>query len=331
MTTIRDIARKAQVSVSTVSLALNDADRVRPETRLRVLEVMRKLDYRPSRSARSLSSGLTYSIHLLDPLGGQALTSGFLTRFVRGLHDSAKERSYTVAFSIVADDGEAATHTETLISERWTDGIVLLNPSDNSALLELMAQRSFPYVVLGRDPRGRGLSVDNDNRQVGFDAARHLIDAGRTSLAFINGARVQTFARDRAEGFLAAIEEAAAEAGVEGEVYFNEGTPEVAAQLALEAREAGANGLLAASDPQAVSALRALTAAGVRVPHDIALMGMNNDAIGEYVDPPLTSMDLSAYELGREAASLLLDRVEDPLLPAERRLVPHSIAIRESA
>jgi DNA-binding LacI/PurR family transcriptional regulator len=325
--TIRDIAREAQVSVSTVSLALNDDARVRPETRARVLDVVRRLDYRPTRSARSLSSGLTYSIHLLDPLGGQALTSGFLTRFVRGLHDSARERSYTVAFSIVADEREAVSHTETLISERWTDGIVLLNPSDNSALLDLMAARNFPYVVLGRDPEGRGLSVDNDNGQVGYDSARFLILTGRRRLAFINGAREQTFARDRADGFLAAV----AEAGAHGEVHYNDGTPGSAARLALRAHAEGCDGVLAASDPQAVAALRALLTAGARVPDDISLMGMNNDALGEYVDPPLTSVDLSAYSLGLEAATLLLERVGNPHLTKERRLVPHSIAKRESA
>jgi DNA-binding LacI/PurR family transcriptional regulator len=325
--TIRDIAREAQVSVSTVSLALNDDARVRPETRARVLDVVRRLDYRPTRSARSLSSGLTYSIHLLDPLGGQALTSGFLTRFVRGLHDSARERSYTVAFTIVADEREAVSHTETLISERWTDGIVLLNPSENSALLDLMAARNFPYVVLGRDPELRGLSVDNDNGQVGYDSARFLIQAGRRRLSFINGAREQTFARDRADGFLAAV----AEAGAHGEVHYNDGTPAAAARLALQACAEGCDGVLAASDPQAVAALRALLSAGARVPDDISLMGMNNDALGEYVDPPLTSVDLSAYSLGLEAATLLLDLVGNPHLTKERRLVPHSIAKRASA
>lgn len=326
MATIRDIAREAQVSVSTVSLALNDDRRVRPETRQKVLEVMQRLEYRPTRSARSLSSGLTYSVHLLDPLGGQALTSGFLTRFVRGLHDAAMQRSYTLAFSIVADENEAVSHTETLISERWTDGIVLLNPNENSALLELMASRSFPYVVLGRDPQGRAHSVDNDNRRVGYDAARHLIEGGRVRLGFLNGKRAQTFACDRATGFLAAV----SEAGVQGSVYYSDGSPETAQRLAREASERGLDGLLAASDQQAVAALRALRSMGVSVPHDIAVMGTNNDAIGEYVDPPLTSMDLSAYELGCEAVSLLLDRIVDPGLGRQRRFIAHSLVQRGS-
>lgn len=326
MATIRDIAKHAQVSVSTVSLALNGDERVRPATRERVLEVVKRLDYRPSRSARSLSSGLAYTIHLLDPLGGQALTSGFLTGFARGLHDAARDSDYTVAFSIVADEREAVTHTGTLMSERWTDGVVLLNPSDNSALLDLMAQRAFPYVVLGRDPEGRGLSVDNDNFRVGFDAATYLAEAGRRKLTFIAGARQQTFARDRADGFVAA----AHKAGVECEVHYNDGTPEEARRLALDCANAGSDGMVAASDPQAVAALRALLAAGFGVPHDIALMGMNNDALGEYVDPPLTTVDLGAYHLGLEAASLLIERIGNPELTEERRLVPHSLVRRGS-
>ena len=327
MATIRDIAKQAQVSVSTVSLALNGDGRVRPATRERVLEVVRRLDYRPSRSARSLSSGLTYTIHLLDPLGGQALTNGFLSGFARGLHDAASENDYTVAFSIVSGEGEAVKHTETLMSERWTDGLVVLNPSDNSALLDLIAQRGFPYVVIGRDPEGRGPSVDNDNYQVGFDAADHLAKAGRRKLAFIAGARQQTFARDRAQGFL----EAVARRGIEGDVHYNDGSQEVAARLAMQAVASGADGLVAASDPQAVAALRALRKTDKRLPGEVSIIGMNNDALGEYVDPQLTTIDLSAYRLGSEAAALLLARIADPSLAEERKLVPHRVVARESA
>ena len=325
MATIRDIAKRAKVSVSTASLALRSDRRVRPETRQRVLDVVSELDYRPSRSARSLSSGLTYTIHLVNPLGTE-LTSGFFTHFLRGLHDAASEHSYTVAFSVISGDAEAVEHIETLMRERWTDGIVLLNPSENSALLDLMAARAFPYVVLGRDPNGPALSVDNDNCRVGGDAARYLIRGGRRKLGFVNGTAQQTFAQDRATGFLAAVQ---AEE-VEGEVLYTDGSADVAAQRALEAAHSGCDGLILASDTQAVAALRALLNEGVRVPDEVALMGMNNDAIGEYVVPTLTTVDLSAFELGAQAAALLLERVARPGIDLERRLVPHSLVERSS-
>ncbi|HZJ10770.1 MAG TPA: LacI family DNA-binding transcriptional regulator, partial [Trueperaceae bacterium] len=100
MSTIRDIARMAGVSVSTASLALNGDPRVRPETRERVVDSATSLDYHPLRAARSLSSGRTWAIQLLNPGIDGSLSSGFFARFVRGMHDAARDHGYSVTLSV---------------------------------------------------------------------------------------------------------------------------------------------------------------------------------------------------------------------------------------
>lgn len=330
MTTIRDIARQAGVSVSTASLALNGSARVAEATRHRVEAVAERLGYRPSRAARNLSLGRTHSIVVLDPAGGEALTGGFFARFVRGLHDAALERGYTLAISIVADESEALAQTDTLVQERWCDGVVVLNPSDNLDLLALLGERGFPHVVLGRDPRHDAPSVDNDNRAVGRDAARHLLGLGRRRLVLLDGPEAQTFARDRADGFRAALREAGLEPGPDA-VRYTDGGPDASEALVPELLAAGVDGVVAVSDLQAIAVLRGLRRAGARVPDDVAVVGMNNDALGDYVEPRLTTIDLDARALGRAAARMLLGRIAAPDEPGGRELVGHRLIQRESA
>ena len=332
MSTIRDIARHAGVAVSTASLALNGGARVRAETRQRVLDAAEELSYHPMRAARSLSRGLTWSLHLLDPMTSGALSSGFFTRFVRGIHDTAREHNYSVALSVLDSEAEAQTLAERLIHERWTDGIILMNPSASPLILKQLIRSRFPLVVLGRAPLANALSVDNDNVQVGFDATTHLLRNRAGPVLMLNGPEHQTFTRERAEGYRMAVRQAGLAPRPEL-IRSIPGTADAARQevhdLLLQGQEF--KSVLAVSDGMAIGAMRALRENGVRVPSDVAVLGMNNDDLAEYTDPTLSSVELNAYELGREATSLLLAAVRGTSLERERRIVPHQLALRDSA
>lgn len=327
MSTIRDIARQAGVAVSTASLALNGDARVRSETRQRVLDAAEALNYHPLRAARSLSSGRTYALQLLNPIGEGALSSGFFTRFLRGIHDTAREAGYSVALSVLDDENEAQGLVERLTAERWSDGIILMNPSASPQLVKHLSGNGFPFVVLGRAAVEDPLSVDNDNVQVAFDATRHLLRRGGPVL-LLNGPAQQTFTQDRAAGYRKALEGAfePLTRSVPGTV--GAARAEVIQLLAegLEFRS-----VLAVSDATAIGAMRALREAGRRVPDDVAVMGMNNDDVTEYTDPRLSSVELGAAELGREATTLLLHALADEPVPSRRRLVAHHLVLRESA
>ncbi|HKI58217.1 MAG TPA: LacI family DNA-binding transcriptional regulator [Trueperaceae bacterium] len=332
MSTIRDIARRAGVAVSTASLALNDDARVRPETRQRVLEAAEALNYHPMRAARSLSQGLTWSLHLLDPERSGALSSGFFTRFVRGIHDTAGEQRYSVALSILDDETEAQSLAERLVHERWTDGIILMNPSASPAILEQLSEDRFPFVVLGRAPLPSVLSVDNDNERVAYDAATHLLRAAPGPVLLLNGPRYQTFTQDRAEGYRRALRTAGTEPDPDL-VRFIPGNADAARQEVHRVLDEGLpfRSVLTVSDGMAIGAMRALRERGRHIPDDVAVMGMNNDDVAEYTDPQLSSVELNAYELGSRATSLLLAAVRGEARERERCIVAHSLALRESA
>lgn len=329
MSTIRDIARRAGVSVSTASLALNDDQRVRSETRQRVLDAARALDYHPMRAARSLSSGRTWSLHLLDPALGATLSSGFFTRFLRGLHDGAQAAGFTLTVTVPQDEAEARTILKRLIAERWSDGVVLMNPSDHDALLNDVVAAGFPHVLLGRSPVPGVTTVDNDNVAVARDATHHLLDAGRRAPLLLNGPSHRTFAQDRERGFRLAC----AAAGAEPSVLHIDGPPEAVRphlERHLDTLQP-LDAVVAVADPHALVAMRTLKERGLRVPHDVAIVGMNNDDLASYTDPSLSSVDLDASTLGRSAVELLLATIDGAASATGHRLVGHTLITRESS
>jgi DNA-binding LacI/PurR family transcriptional regulator len=331
VTTIRDIARGAGVSVSTASLALNGDARVRPPTRERVLQVASQLDYHPSLAARSLSRGRTWSLHLLYP-GEGSMSSGFFSRFVRGLHDGARERGTSVALSVPTDEQEARATLLRMIRERWADGVVFINLGPDDPLLDVAAEHAYPHVFVGRAGRAEVPTVDNDNHAVAADVTRTLLERGARHLLLLNGPEGQAFTRERAAGFAAAH----AALGVpvaDGAVAYTSGRPD-AAQRVVDAWLASGrplDGVVAVSDPLAVAALQVLRRRGVAVPDTVRVFGMNDDDLGRYVTPSLSTVELHASELGAAAAGLLLDQVEGKPLVPNRRIVGHALVERETS
>jgi len=331
VSTIRDIARSAGVSVSTASLALNNDPRVRVATRERVLAAATALDYHPSLAARSLSRGRTWSVQLLYP-GTGTMSSGFFTRFVGGLHDGAHARGSSLTLSVPADAAEAQATLLRMIRERWADGVVFMNLDTDDPLPAWARGHGYPHVLVGRASRDDVPTVDNDNRAVAYDVTSTLLARGSRHLVLLNGHDGQAFTRERADGFVAAHRDAGVALAPDA-VVFTDDRPESAqaAVTALLDRGAPLDGVVTISDPLAVAVLQALHRRGLSVPGDVRVFGMNNDDLGRFASPSLSSVELHAYELGYAAADLLLDQVDgltpDPL----RRLVGHELIERETS
>ncbi|MFA5568184.1 MAG: LacI family DNA-binding transcriptional regulator [Trueperaceae bacterium] len=329
MSTIRDIARAAGVSVSTASLALNGDARVRPATRDRVLAAAEELRYHPSRTAKSLSSGRTWSLHLMNPERDAGLSSSFFTKFVRGVHDVVAAHDFILALTVLDDEREASDLLKKLTLERWTDGVILMNVSEEDTLVGQLVKLEFPHVLLGHSSLPGVTSVDSDNFAVAFDATSHLIEKGHTPIVFLNGSARHTFVQERSRGFMAA-HAAANLAPPTQDMVQETASADKARAVTKELIRSGQplGGILATSDETAIGALRALRDSGKRVPDDVAVVGINNDDLADYTDPRLTSVELNAAELGRVAAELLIGSIARH--PPERRLVPHHLVSRDS-
>jgi len=305
--TIRDVARHANVSVATVSRALNGHPNVAEEVRRRVLDVATQLRYSPHHAARSLSSRRTGTIGVVLP----DLYGEFFSELMRGIDQVARERGlHLLVSSYHGNPGEQGAALRTMRGR--VDGLLLMSPFVAGA--EGLASELPPMPVVLMNPAlavERLPSVGVDNHGGAMAMVRHLLAAGRRRIAFIAGPEDNVDASERLRGYRDALAQAAP--GAEPWVLpgnFDEASGHAAGQRLLAAGERP-DAVFAANDMMALGCLFALGQAGVRVPADIALAGFDDIPLSRYVDPPLTTMRVEIAELGARAIRRLLDTGPD--------------------
>ena len=301
--TIRDVARKAGVSVATVSRVFNDSGPVNEATRHRIREVARELRYVPNSAARSLSMRRTGTLGVLLP----DLHGEFFSEIIRGLDQAVQRRHHHLLVSSSHNDRHEVAAAIRAMRGR-VDGIILMSPDvDAETLVDELPER-VPVVLLNcavRDERFDSLEIDN------FGGARamveHLVACGHRRIAMIQGWARNHDAQERLRGYRAALRAAGLEPRPEWELPgdFSESAGHRGA-VALLAQAERPTAVFAANDATAVGALSALRDAGVRVPEDLAVVGFDDVPIARYVSPPLTSVRVAVSELGARAADTLL-------------------------
>ncbi len=333
--TAKEVAELAGVSRTTVSFILNNVPgmRISEETRQRVLEAAHQLNYHPDATARRMVSGQTRVLgFVLRQSPDQVFADNFVPQVLTGLSAAAAEQDYKVLFEPIPPGDQSHTYAS-LIRERHVDGIILSGPrSDDDELLKIYAEGAH-IVLLGQLPGQTIACVDVDNVGGARLATRHLVRLGHRRIAMItNAAPVYTASVDRLQGYRDAL----AEAGLPynpGLVRYGDFTPQsgAAAMEALLALSPLPSAVFVASDTVAMGALQALRRAGLRVPQDLALVGFDGVPLGEFLDPPLTTVRLPAYGLGWSAADLLIRLLSPDEEPPERCMILETeLVVRES-
>ncbi|WP_337053624.1 LacI family DNA-binding transcriptional regulator [Pseudoxanthomonas sp. USHLN014] len=328
--TIRDVAREAQVSVATVSRALNGHDNVAEEVRKLVLETARRLRYQPHAAARSLSSRSTQTIGVVLP----DLYGEFFSELIRGIDGVAREhrRHLLVSSYHGAQDAQGAA----LRAMRGrVDGLLVLSPyADQPGFLTDNLPDGLPVVLINTHlPHGDYPVLNIDNHGGAVAMMRHLVASGRRRIAFIAGPACNFDAAERLRGYRDALAELLP--GVAEQVLpgrFDEASG-MEAGTALLAAGTRPDAVFAANDTMALGCLFAFNQAGVRVPQDIVLAGFDDVPVARFVHPPLTTMRISIAELGANALRRLLQDIQAkaPLaLPDPAPLVPE-LVVRDSA
>ncbi len=331
--TSHDVARLAGVSRTTVSLVLNNAPNahISPETRRRVLEAARQLNYHPNAVARSLVSQRTMTLGLvLCQTPEQVFADPFLPQVLLGVNTVAQARGYRILLETVADtNGDGYT---TLALEKRIDGFILSGPRSNDQALRALHEEGFPIVLLGQLRDTDIPFVDVDNEAAAYTAVEHLIRLGHKRIALItNGPLEYTASQDRLAGYRRALEAHGIpyEPCLVAEGAFKEESGQAAMERILTNRP-WPTAVFAAGDAVALGAMVALRRRGIRIPEDMALVGFDDIPLAAYVDPPLTTVRLPAYELGREAAKLLIDIVEGVEPEQTRILLETTLVVRAS-
>ncbi|HCN97252.1 MAG TPA: transcriptional regulator RbsR [Leclercia sp.] len=317
MATMKDVARMAGVSTSTVSHVINNDRFVSEAIREKVEAAVKSLNYAPSALARSLKLNQTRTIGMLIT----ASTNPFYSELVRGVERSCFERGYSLVLcNTEGDEQRMNFNLETLMQKR-VDGLLLLCTETHQPSPEIMQRYpSVPTVMMDWAPFDGTSDLIQDNSLLGGDmATQHLIDKGHTRIACITGPLDKTPARLRLEGFLVAMARAGLPVPdgyqITGDFEFSGGFEAMQSLLAQKDRP---QAVFIGNDAMAVGAYQALYQAGLRVPDDIAVVGYDDIELAQYMTPPLTTIHQPKDELGELAIDVLIHRIAQPGLQQQR-------------
>ena len=325
--TIRDVARRAAVSVASASRALNNNSSVAPATRDRVIAAAHALDYVPHLGARSLSRGRSNTIGVVLP----DLFGEFFSEIIRGIDYAAHRRGLQLLLSNMhgsADETEAAIRA----MRGRVDGLLVMSPQVDAAFLNRNLPRGLPAIVMNTAASdGTHSTIAIDNLSGAREAVAHLVAQGCKRIAHIAGPRGNADADARRAGFHSAVSELLGkEAGREIEGDFSEASG-IAAALTILGQSPRIDGLFAANDMMAVACMATLAQRGVRAPDDVAIIGFDGVPIAQYVTPALSTMALNLAQLGERAFERLIAVTEAPdSAPTTEMLVPQ-LVIRASS
>lgn len=330
MTTIKDVARMAGVSTMTVSRVINQSGYTSPETRARVERAIVELGYVPNALARHLRSKRTRTVALVI----SDITNPFFTTIARGVEDVAAAHDFAVMFcSTDESEAEELAYLEMLI-QRQIEGVLLVPASDSGESLRLLRSHHIPVVVLDRRVASQQVDqVRSDSEAGAYLLVRHLLGLGHRRIGMLSGRRDISTSRDRVSGYQRALAEVGVDLDERLALYEGFGV-EGGLSMARQVLEVSPppTALFAANNFIAFGAMRALREIGVRVPDDMSLVAFDDLPDDWLIDPFLTVVDQRAYEMGRLAAELVLERVTGGGRPKGRSIVlPVDLIVRRSS
>jgi len=326
--TIMDVARVSGVSYSTVSRVLNGFEFVKDSTRQRVLAAAEQLGYVANLPARSLAGGRSRIIGLLLP----RLDNSYISEIIRGVDEVLGESDYDLMlYTTHRQQGKEAVYVRA-ITNRLAEGLLLLVPMFPSLSLKALPSQDFPHVLIDQsDKTNQSSVVYATNSQGAYDATNYLIGLGHERIGFIRGQMEIQSAVDR----LAAYKAALADNGlpfdetlaVDGDFYAKGGYAGATELLALANRPTA---IFAANDLSAIGAMDAIRDHGLRIPDDISVIGFDDIPQASLTYPKLTTVRQPLIEMGRIAATNLLEQIEKPGTPPKQVTLATELVIRDS-
>lgn len=320
--TIRDVARRAQVSVASVSRVLNRLDNVSEETKARVTDAVRELGYVPHAGARSLSLSRTNAIGVVLP----DLHGEFFSELVRGMDQEAARRGYMLLLSNVHHGSEQSANAMRAMRGR-VDGLVVLAPHLTEEELASTIPAGSPAILLNtRGDAGGHPGVRLDNAAGARAVAEHLVSLGRTRMLHVAGPAGNMDAQERASAFEKAVQDnGAAVHTIEGDFAEESGAAAIEAMLQSGQKF---DAVFAANDMMANGALQALFRAGVRVPDEVAVVGFDDIPLARHIG--LTTVRVRIAELGERAIHRLISALKGESEPGGQELHRPELVIRST-
>ncbi|HHW12874.1 MAG TPA: LacI family transcriptional regulator [Firmicutes bacterium] len=331
--TINDIAKKAQVSPSTVSRVIADSPLISAATKEKVLKIIKEMNYHPNIIARSLVNRSSRIIGVVMPgMAEQSFQHPFFPELLAGIASMANKEGYKILLANVATLDEEREMVKELTFGSITAGLILLTSRDQNPTVDQLVEVGFPFVVIGRTENPYVNWVDNDNFLIGYQLVEHFLDQGHRRVAFLGYSPGVTVTRDRLHGYKKALVDHGIpfceELVVESEFISANGYDLMKRLLALRERPTA---VIACDDLLAFGAIKAIHEAGLKVPVDIAVAGINNVPLAEFYNPPLTSVKINAFTLGKKAFEMLQTVLTSDVRSYNRAIIPAELVVRSSS
>ena len=312
MSTIKDVARLAGVSTSTVSRTLSGRIFVEEETRRRVLQAVEQLGYQPNILARGLKQGRTYTIAFLVP----DINSLFYPQIMKALERAAAAEGYSIL--LCNNDESAVKEQQALerLTARGIDGVVCMTVADEAQhLVQLKEKQKMPIVLINRSLPEALSSITVDHEEGSYAMTRYLLEHGHRRIAGLFGNFERQRFRSRYAGCKRAMEEFAVPDYKKNFVYDVNTVEEAyrrASELLRRPEPERPTAFFASMDVLAIGIYRAVSECGLRIPEDISVVGFDNIEMTQYMMPPLTTYAAPIDELARRSVTALLAQMDDP-------------------
>ncbi|MGN0708382.1 MAG: LacI family DNA-binding transcriptional regulator [Faecalibacterium sp.] len=330
MATLKDVAKLACVDVSTVSRALNNTSYVHPDTKARIYAAVKELNYQPNLIAKSLRQGKRRTVGIVVP----ALQLSLFAELLQGAEQELRRRGYAALVCLTGDNPQTERDCLTRLRNGLADGVILAPTGKNLRLLRDIHASGIAMVQIVREQEPSISSVVADYASCGYQGVKYLASRGCKSIGLINGSTALAPYRDRYVGYRRALDEL--------------GLPELSV-ISMQPNNSFEYGyqctnelldqwpeldaIMAAVDIHGLGALRALKERGIRVPQQMRLLSLTGHSIGGLLETAMTAIEIPAQEMGRKAASMLLDECDAPegCKPSVQHLkFDASLTVRES-
>ena len=332
--TIKDVAALAGVSPSTVSRTCKNNPSISEETKERVRKAMAELGYEPNFQASNLASQNSRTIGIILPASAKEVyENSFYLEAIQGISHYCNGRQYMTTIVTGQDEAEILNAVRSMSRSGKVDGFIILYSKKEDPVIDYLFNEGLLYILIGKATQytNQTIYIDNDNLLAGREAAEYLYQLGHRRIAYLGSDSSLMFSADRKAGYQLAL--ASHQLPVRPEYCVevknvSENNEEVIRGLLMQKDRPTA--ILVSDDILAVSLERVCLENHLAIPEDLSIISFNNSLFARLTSPQLTSIDIGAGQLGSEAASQIINHIENPNLLATKIIVPHHLIERDS-
>lgn len=332
--TIKDVAALAGVSPSTVSRTCKNNPSISEETKERVRKAMAELGYEPNFQASNLASQNSRTIGIILPASAKEVyENSFYLEAIQGISHYCNGRQYMTTIVTGQDEAEILDAVRSMSRSGKVDGFIILYSKKDDPVIDYLFNEGLLYILIGKATQytNQTIYIDNDNLLAGREAAEYLYQLGHRRIAYLGSDSSLMFSADRKAGYQFAL--ASHQLPVRPEYCVevknvSENNEEAIRGLLMQKDRPTA--ILVSDDILAVSLERVCLENHLAIPEDLSIISFNNSLFARLTSPQLTSIDIGAGQLGSEAASQIINHIENPNLLATKIIVPHHLIERDS-